>query len=131
VQIAPNGSQPLELKRTKAWSYSVGNLAGLMALARLGEHVDVDLWRYETKDGRGIRKALNFLAPFGVGDRAWPYQQINGFSPDIFYPMLRLAAAKYPNGPYTVMLAKLPSRSATAGALWTSPIEPIKDLHRL
>jgi hypothetical protein len=131
VQIARNGSQPLELKRTKAWSYSVGNLAGLMALARLGEHVDVDLWRYETKDGRGIRKALDFLAPFGVGERAWPHQQINGFSPDIFYPMLRLAAAKYPNGPYTVMLAKLPSRSATAGALWTSPIEPIKDLHRL
>ena len=130
VQIAPDGSQPLELDRTKAWSYSVGNLAGLMALARLGEHVDLDLWRYETEDGRSIRKALDFLAPFGTGDRAWPHQQINGWSPDIFYPMLRLAAAKYPNGPYGVMVAKLPSRSAADGALWTSPIEPINDLHR-
>jgi hypothetical protein len=130
VQIAPDGSQPLELERTKAWSYSIGNLAGLMALARLGEHVELDLWRYETKDGRSIRKALDFLVPFGTGDRAWPYQQINGFSPDIFYPLLRLAASKYPNGPYGSMLAKLPSRSANAGILWMSPIEPINDLHR-
>jgi hypothetical protein len=130
VQIAPDGSQPLELNRTKAWSYSVGNLAGLMALARLAEHVDVDLWRYDTKDGRSIRKALDFLAPFGIGDRAWPHRQIKGFSPDIFYPLLRLAAAKYPNGPYGNTLAKLPLQSATAGALWSSPIEPINDLHR-
>jgi hypothetical protein len=101
-----------------------------MALARLGEHVDVDLWRYETNDGRSIRKALDYLAPFGTGNRAWPHQQINGFSPDIFYPLLRLAAAKYPDGPYGVMLAQHPSRSSTAGVLWTSPIESINDLHR-
>jgi hypothetical protein len=130
VQVSSDGSQPFELERTKAWSYSVGNLAGLMALARLGEHVDVDLWHYETKNGRSIRKALDYLTPFGIGDRAWPHQQINGFSPDIFYPLLRLAAAKYPNGPYESMLTKLRSQSATVEALWISPIEPINDLHR-
>jgi hypothetical protein len=130
VQVAPDGSQQLELNRTKAWSYSVGNLAGLMALARLGEHIDVDLWHYETKDGRSIRKAIDFLAPFGTGDRAWPHQQINGFSPEIFYPVLRLAAAKYPNGSYRVTLTKIPSQSATMSLLWNSPIEPINDLHR-
>jgi hypothetical protein len=130
VQIAPDGSQPLELNRTKAWSYSVGNLAGLMALARLGEHVDVDLWHYETKDGRSISKALDFLAPFGTSDRAWPHQQINGFSPDIFYPLLRVASVKYQDAPYRAMLEKLRSRIAIAGSLWSSPIEPINDLHR-
>jgi hypothetical protein len=115
--------------RTKAWSYSVGNLAGLMALARLGEHADIELWNYETADGRGIRKALDFLAPFGVGDLAWPYAQINGWSAELFFPLLRIAAVKYPDGPYQDMLSKIPSEAGQPSSLWLSPIEPINELH--
>jgi hypothetical protein len=128
-QVEPDGKQPRELSRTKAWSYSVGNLAGLMALARLGEHVDVDLWRYETDDGRSIRKAIDFLAPFGAGEQPWPYPQINGFSAELFYPVLRMAAAKYPDGEYAKLQAELPPRAPRAAELWLSPIEPINELH--
>jgi hypothetical protein len=109
VQIEPDGAQPLELARTNAWSYSTGNLLGLMQLARLAEHVDVDLWAYETADGRSLRKAVDFLAPFGMEERPWAYQQINGFEPTPFYPILRVAAAEYPDGPYKGMLAKIPA----------------------
>ena len=130
VQIEPDGRQPLELDRTKAWSYSVGNLAGLMSLARLGERVGVDLWRFETDDGRSIRKALDYLVPFGIGEREFPYPQINGWSADIFYPLLRLAARKYPEGSYRTLLTKIPSADpASRSHLVRSPLEPVNQLH--
>jgi hypothetical protein len=107
LQIEPDGRQPLELVRTKAWSYSTGNLAGLMSLAKLGECVGVDLWHYETPDGRSIRKALDYLAPFALGEEKWPHQQLGGWSADGFLPLLRQAAAHYPEARYQEMLRKL------------------------
>ncbi|MEP6789061.1 MAG: alginate lyase family protein, partial [Acidobacteriota bacterium] len=71
-QIEPDGSQPLELARTKGWSYSVMNLEGLVTLATLADYVGVDLWNYRTKDGRGIPKAFDFLYPYSQGEK-WKY----------------------------------------------------------
>jgi hypothetical protein len=107
-QIEPDGRQPLELARTKAWSYSIGNLDGLMLLARLAENVGVDLWNFETPDGRSIRKALDFLLPFAAGDQKWPYQQLGGFSPQTLAPVVRRAALKYPDVQYRLWLATIP-----------------------
>jgi hypothetical protein len=107
VQIEPDGRQLLELKRTRAWSYSIANLNGLMSLAKLGEHVYVDLWNYETEDGRSLRAALDFLIPFATCEKRWPYQELGGFSRRSIYPVLRLAALKYPDGPYKALLADL------------------------
>ena len=95
VQIEPDGRQPLELARTRAWSYSVGNLDGLMRLARLGENVGVDLWNYETRDGRSIRKALEFLQPFASGEKKWSYQQLGEWPPQILLPLIRRAETHY------------------------------------
>jgi hypothetical protein len=95
LQIEPDGRQPLELERTKAWSYSVGNLDGLMLLARLGENVGVDLWNYQTSDGRSIRKALEFLLPFASGVKKWPYQQLGEWQPQILFPLIHRAEAHY------------------------------------
>jgi hypothetical protein len=107
LQIEPDGRQPLELVRTKAWSYSTGNLAGLMQLAKLGECVGVDLWHYETPDGRSIRKALDYLAPFALGEKKWPHQQLGGWSAEGFPPLLRQAALHYPDARYQEMARKL------------------------
>jgi hypothetical protein len=107
TQVEPDGREPLELVRTKAWSYSIGNLSGLMSLARLGEHVDVDLWNYRTADGRSIRQAVDFLASYAAGEKKWDYQQLGGWMPESFAAILRRAAAKYPDGRYAAVLQKL------------------------
>jgi hypothetical protein len=107
-QIEPNGSQPLELARTKGWSYSVMNLEGLVTLAELADHVGVDLWNYQTKDGRGIRKAFDFLCPFAEGEK-WKYQQIGDWPSDILFPVIRRAAVKYSDAKFKSMMSKVPA----------------------
>ena len=99
-QIEPDGRQPLELARTKGWSYSVGNLSGFFAAAALAENTGTDLWNYGTPDGRTIRRALDWLLPFATGEKKWPYQQITKWTPAELAPLLRQASIKYHDRKY-------------------------------
>ena len=111
-QIEPDGRQPLELARTRAWSYSVGNLDGLTLLAILGESVGVDLWHYETSDGRSIRGAFEYLYPFAVGSQKWPHQQITEFQPESLFPLMRRAASRYDDQKFKTMMGRVPQTGA-------------------
>ena len=107
AQIEPDGRQPLELARTKAWSYSVGNLSGFFAAAALAENTGTDLWNYVTPDGRGIRKALDWLVPFAAGEKKWTHQQITSWSPAELAPLLRQASIKYHDSKYEEVMARM------------------------
>jgi hypothetical protein len=114
AQIEPDGRQPLELARTKAWSYSNGNLDGLMQLATLGTRIGVDLWNFQTPDGRGIRKALEFLTPVALGDKKWDYQEIEGgVKPQTLFPLMRRAAEIYKDKAYQAKMARVPGVGST------------------
>lgn len=128
VQIEPDGRQPLELVRTKAWSYSVGNLSGLMLLAALGENVGVDLWHFQTSDGRSIGKALDYLAQFALDGKKWPHQQLGGWSPQALYPLLSQAALKFPEPKYRDWAGKLPPYDPENRANLLRP-SPLPSLH--
>ncbi len=75
-QVEPDGRQPLELTRTKSLNYSLKNLEGLFALAQLGDRVGVDWWNYTTPDGRSIRVALRYLAPYADPGKPWPKEDL-------------------------------------------------------
>ena len=89
-QIAPDGSFPEELRRTKPYGYSLFNLDAMAIVAQI---LDVDgpssplatdrmrasLWTFETPDGRGIGKALAFMYPFIKDKSRWPHK------PDVMY----------------------------------------------
>jgi len=77
MQVEPDGSQPLEIARTRSLTYSTMNLRGFINLANMAQTVGVDLWNFETTDGRGIRKALDFLIPYVSGKENWEHQQIS------------------------------------------------------
>jgi hypothetical protein len=107
LQIQPDGRQPLELARTNAWGYSIQNLTGLMDLADLGERVGVDLWNFQTADGRGIRKALEYLAPFALDGKKWPYTS-RPSSPS-FFSVARRAALHYNDAAFQKFFPKIPA----------------------
>ncbi|MFD1316399.1 alginate lyase family protein [Namhaeicola litoreus] len=76
TQIEPDGSQPHELGRTNALSYSTMNLKGLTKLAYFGKRNNIDIWNYKAENGASIQKAYAFLAPYALGEKEWDYEQI-------------------------------------------------------
>jgi hypothetical protein len=116
-QIEPDGRQPLELKRTKSFAYSVFNLEALVHLAALGERLGVDLWGYRTKDGRSLRQALDWLLPYALGEKEWPYKQLGKLQAGGLAPLLRRAANAYREPRYEQALARLPQADRRREAL--------------
>jgi hypothetical protein len=76
VQLAPDGTQPTEITRTRSWHYSTFNLVALTRLAAIGRHVGVDLWRYTTPKGGSLFAAVDYLLPAATGRQAWPHPEL-------------------------------------------------------
>jgi hypothetical protein len=106
-QIKEDGSQPFELARTKSWGYVIMNMKGFLGLALLGEQVNVDLWKYETKDGRSIKKAFEWILPYASGNKQWTHEQIEPIHWVEFLPMLMVAEPHYPSPQVSELITQL------------------------
>jgi hypothetical protein len=73
-QMTNDGSFPQELRRTKPYAYSIFQLDNMASLCQVASTPEDDLWKFETADGRGIRKAMEFLYPFLADKSKWPRQ---------------------------------------------------------
>lgn len=92
-QIAADGSQPLELDRTRPIHYSLFNLDAFTQLAEMARHVDAPLWTYRGAKGGSIVQALSFIAPFAAGDKTWHKPDIAPIEQEERSIALRRAAA--------------------------------------
>lgn len=107
TQIEPDGSQPLELLRTKSCGYANMNLNALIELAELGNRLGVDVWGYATSGGRSIHRAIDLFLPYALGQKAWAWQQIAPFQPERFSFAVRKGVEKFQDSRY-IEAARLP-----------------------
>jgi len=106
-QIEPDGQQPRELARTKAFGYASMNLAILLELAEIGRQWGIDLINFESADGRSRRHAFDSLFPDGTGEQAWTLPQVQPFSYEGAFECMRLAAYQYLNMDFEPVKAEM------------------------
>ncbi len=88
-QFAVDGSLPKELARTRSFHYSAWVMQATYDVATLGECVGVDLWSYQTADGRGLKPATVFLAAYAGREKDWKWQEISMNTQDLYDALLR------------------------------------------
>lgn len=93
AQLAANGAQPQELRRTRSFHYSYFNLQAATLMAVLAQRQGVDLWRYRTAQGSSLLTALDFMAPYVVAGRTWPYPSLDRVGVRLVPLLIRADAA--------------------------------------
>jgi hypothetical protein len=72
-QIAKDGSLPLELARTKPYSYSLFNADVFSGICQSLSTPQDDLWRFKGANGAGVADTVAFLSPYIADKSKWPF----------------------------------------------------------
>jgi len=107
VQQEVDGRQPLELVRTTSLGYSTFCLSAWFTAANLADKVGVDIWNYQTKDGKSIKNALDWLLPYALGEKDWTYQQIHPYKRGELFPIVLQASNHYKEKKYADAVEQL------------------------
>ncbi len=117
-QVMPDGSEPEELRRTKSLSYSLFDLQALTNLSVLAEHVNVDWWAYTTKDGRSLRAALRYLAPYADPAKPWIKNDLVPAGRSALLPLFAEALRHDDDPQFRELLAKFGNTDDQKSARW-------------
>lgn len=118
-QIEPDGKMPLELARTNSLSYTMYNLEAFISLARVGDRVGIDIWKYSTQDGRSIKKALDYFNSYVEGKINWTYQNIVKTEPTQMTPYIAIANEHYNDKNLAKTIKKLLPKNNAQGIIKT------------
>jgi len=104
-QVAPDGSLPLELARTKPYSYCLFDLDVMSTICQTLSTGTDNLWTYTTADGRGMQKVVAFMEPFIKDKSKWPYKHDVEHFDDfpVRQPSLLFAGLAYGNADYIAL----------------------------
>jgi len=72
-QIAKDGSLPLELARTKPYSYSLFDTDVLSGICQSLSTASDNLWEFKGPNGKGVGDAVAFLFPYIADKSKWPF----------------------------------------------------------
>lgn len=116
AQLAPDGSFPRELARTKPYGYSIFQLDNAALLAELASTPDDDLWAARLADGRSLASAVAFLQPYLADREAWPFaRDVAHFSSwPVRSPALLFAGLRLGRPDYLALWSRLPADSDDA-----------------
>ena len=90
--ITADGSQPLELARTRSWHYSCYNLTALTRLAAIGSKIGIELWDYTGSEGQILHRAIEYLIPAATDSTDWQHPEIE-FLPYLASDIISASAA--------------------------------------
>ena len=107
--IAPDGTQPHEIARTRPLHYSLFNLEPYTQLAELGRHLGIDLWRHRSDTSGSIVDALRRVAPYTDPGMAWPKPDVAPIEHRSFLVPLRRAADALGDQAFLSAINLLPS----------------------
>lgn len=123
-QIAPDGRLPLELARTKPYSYSLFDMDALALICQIASRPDDNLWTFTTADGRGIRKTIDFMLPYVSEKSKWPFAHDVEYWDDLpnRQPSLLFAGLAYGDEAYLALWRRLRPDPTTAEIIRNLPI---------
>lgn len=126
AQMAPDGSFPLELARTKPYSYSLFNLDALATVCEIASRGNAaeDLWEFRLPDGDRYRKAVDFLYPYIRDKSKWPYKKDVEYWDDLpnRQPSLLFAGLAYRDPKYIALWKGLRPMPKTAEIIRNFPV---------
>ena len=93
-QFDSDGKPLEEMKGSNTAHHCCLNLQGWIHVADQAEACGEDLWSFEGSQGQGLRKAVEWLLRH-MG-QVWPYQQVNAFDHERFYPIFYAYRARFP-----------------------------------
>lgn len=112
AQIAPDGSWPHELARTRSLHYSTWTMTAAFDLADEARCVDVDLWNHRSPDGQSLRGATDFLAGWAGREQDWPWPELDKTETQSLYEVLLRAAWEWNDPAYAAKARLYASRHA-------------------